>query len=325
MPDLRRYLARRVTGTIRVDGRLDEPAWQDAPWTAAFTDIEGALRRAPRWTTRVRMLWDDRYWYIGAELREPDLWATIRQHDAVIFHDNDFEIFTDPSGSTHRYFEIELNALAAEWDLFLDKPYRDGGRADNGWEIPGLQLAVSLDGTLNDPRDRDRGWSVEVAIPWAAFADSGRNTVPPAPGTAWRVNFSRVEWDLDPSGGSYRKRTDPRGAPLAEHNWVWSPQQAVNMHLPEMWGVVQFGGESLEREDAADTARWALRRVYYAERLWRATHGRFTDRVSALDLSGMPAAMQLTATDSSWTATWRMAPDGPAWHIRADGLVWRTR
>ncbi len=188
------------------------------------------------------MLWDDRYWYIGAELAEPDLWATIRQHDAVIFQDNDFEIFADPSGTTHRYFELELNALGAEWDLFLPEPYRDGGRADNGWEIPGLRLAVSRQGTLDDPRDRDHGWTVELAIPWSAFADSGRNQVPPPPGTQWRVNFSRVEWDLDRAGGGYVKHTDADGHPVPEHNWVWSPQGAVNMHMPEMWGVVQFGG-----------------------------------------------------------------------------------
>jgi hypothetical protein len=187
------------------------------------------------------MLWDDRYWYIAAQMEEPDLWATIRERDAVIFRDNDFELFIDPGGTAHRYFEVEMNQLGTVWDLFLAKPYRDGGHADNSWNIDGLRLAVAVDGTLNDPRDRDRGWTVELAIPWAALADSGRNIVPPRRGAEWRVNFSRVEWDVDTAGGRYMKRTGADGKPLPEHNWVWSPQGVVDMHQPETWGVVHFG------------------------------------------------------------------------------------
>ncbi len=322
-PDPQRYLANRRRFALTIDGRLDDPAWRDAPWSRGFADIEGPIRGKPPLTTRVRMLWDDRYWYIGAELDEPDLWATIRQHDAVIFHDNDFEIFTDPSGTTHRYFEIELNALAAEWDLFLPKPYRDGGSAENGWEIPGLKLAVALHGTLDDSRDRDHGWTVELAIPWAALADSGRNAVPPVPGTQWRVDFSRVEWDLDRAGAGYVKRTDATGHPLAEHNWVWSPQGAVNMHMPEMWGVVQFGGAGWHADPAADAAKWALRRVYYAEREWQDARHRFAS-LADLALQRLPAGVTVTATDSTWSARLAEPKSARVWHIRADGLVWST-
>jgi len=238
----REYTVPRSSGTLTIDGRLGDAAWARARWTAPFTDIEGSLRPAPRFRTRVKMLWDDQYWYIAAQLEEPDLWATIRERDAVIFRDNDFEIFIDPSGTAHRYFEVEMNQLATVWDLFLARPYREGGHADNSWNIDGLRIAVALDGTLNDPRDRDRGWTVELAIPWRAFADSGRNTVPPRAGAEWRVNFSRVEWDVDTAGGSYVKRTGPGGKPLPEHNWVWTPQGVIDMHQPETWGVVHFGG-----------------------------------------------------------------------------------
>ena len=239
-PDVLRYVANRSTASIRIDGRLDDPAWSHASWTGYFTDIEGPTRPSPRFKTRVKMLWDDQYWYVAAEIEEPQLWATIRERDAVIFRDNDFEIFVDPSGTAHRYFEIELNQFATVWDLFLPKPYREGGHAVNGWNVDGLQIAVGLHGTINQPRDRDRGWTVELAIPWAAFADSGRNVVPPQPGAQWRVNFSRVEWDVDTARGRYVKRKDAAGRPLPEHNWVWSPQGVVNMHVPERWGFVRF-------------------------------------------------------------------------------------
>ena len=119
-------------------------------------------------------------------------------------------------------------------DLFLSKPYRQGGSADNSWEIPGLLTAVQVDGTLNDPRGRDRGWTVEIAFPWTAFA-SRAPVERPSAGDAWRVNFSRVEWHTDIVDGKYVKVP---GKP--EDNWVWSPQGLIDMHVPEHWGYVHF-------------------------------------------------------------------------------------
>jgi len=225
-----RYACRRATTAIRIDGRLDDAAWGRAKWTGAFVDIEGAKRARPRFRTRAKMLWDDDYLYIGAELEEPDIRATLTEHDAVIFHDNDFEVFLNPSGDGRNYFEFEINALNTGWDLFLPKPYREGGKADNSWEIPGLRTAVALDGTINKPGDRDRGWSVEMAFPWNAFG-SRAPVSRPRRGESWRVNFSRVEW---------RHAAGERPAGEKEDNWVWSPQGLINMHVPERWGYLRF-------------------------------------------------------------------------------------
>ena len=175
------------------------------------------------------------YFYVAAEMEEPHVWGTLTEHDSVIFHDNDFEVFIDPDGDNHEYFELEINALSTEWDLFLGKPYRDGGPADNSWEIPGLKAVSHVDGTLNDPTDTDRGWSVELAIPWASMADRAHTPTPPRDGDRWRVNFSRVEWQHRVAGPKYEKVPGRR-----EDNWVWSPQGAIDMHRPERWGFVQF-------------------------------------------------------------------------------------
>jgi hypothetical protein len=97
---------------------------------------------------------------------------------------------------------------------------------------------VSVDGTLNNPGDTDRGWSVEIAFPWKALAEYAHKETPPRPGDEWRVNFSRVEWRHEIMNGKYRKVPNTK-----EDNWVWSPQGVVNMHIPERWGRVRFTGE----------------------------------------------------------------------------------
>jgi hypothetical protein len=229
------YDCPRAKGPVRVDGRLDDSAWQAAPWTDYFVDIEGDKKPNPRFRTRAKMLWDDDYFYVAAEMEEPHVWGTLTKHDSVIFHDNDFEVFIDPNGDTLEYYEFEINALNTGWDLFLDKPYRYGGKARNEWEIPGLRTAVHIRGTLNDPKDKDAGWSVEIAFPWKVLAEFAHKPAPPKPGDEWRVNFSRVEWQHEIVDGKYRKVPKTK-----EDNWVWSPQGVINMHVPEHWGRVRF-------------------------------------------------------------------------------------
>lgn len=230
------YSCRRAVAAITIDGTGDDPAWAAADWTDDFIDIEGDTKPRPRFRTRAKMLWDDDYFYVMARLEEPHVWGTITEKNAVIFHDNDFEVFIDPDGDSLNYYEFEVNALNTIWELTLDKPYRFGGTPTHGTNLAGLKSAVHVRGTLNDSSDLDEGWSVEIAFPWRELAKfQSKGDTPPAPGDAWRVNFSRVQWHHEIASGKYRKIPD-----TPEDNWVWSPQGVIDMHAPEKWGVVQF-------------------------------------------------------------------------------------
>jgi len=231
----RRYPCGWATGEITIDGRLDDADWTTAAWSREFVDIEGPSRPAPEYSTRVKMLWDRRCFYIAAQLEERHLSATLTQHDAIVYCDNDFEVFIDPDGDTRDYFEIEVNAYNTVFDLLLRRTYRDGGPALHDWNVAGLRSAVHCDGTLNDPSDVDCGWTVELAIPWEALAEFANTRCPPDHGDVWRVNFSRVQWPYEVSKGRYVKPPSAR-----ESNRVWSPQFVIDMHIPQRWGYVTF-------------------------------------------------------------------------------------
>ncbi|HEX3072090.1 MAG TPA: carbohydrate-binding family 9-like protein, partial [Ignavibacteriales bacterium] len=121
----KRYVCYKTDAPLAIDGNMDEAAWSKAVWTDDFIDIEGEVKPNPRFRTRVKMLWDEKYFYIAAEMQEPDIWAYQRNRDDIIFFDNDFEVFIDPDGDTHRYSEFEMNAVNTVWDLLLVQPYRD--------------------------------------------------------------------------------------------------------------------------------------------------------------------------------------------------------
>jgi hypothetical protein len=321
-PHPRGYVCHRAGERPSLSGRLDDPCWKKAAWTEYFLDIEGAEKPRPRFATRAKMLWADEFFYVGAELEEPHVWGTLTQHDSVIFQDNDFEVFIDPDGDNHQYYEIEINALNTEWDLRLVKPYRDGGPALNEWEIPGFRSAVHIDGTLNDPSDRDRGWSVEMAFPWKALAEFANRPSPPREGDQWRINFSRVEWETTSEDGKYVKVP---GKP--EDNWVWSPQGVIDMHRPETWGYVQFTRETAESgrkvafvPDASHETRARLHRVYYAQKLYQAEHKKWADKLEALKLADSKG-IELSRTDQGYIAT--AGAGGRRWHISQDSRIWR--
>jgi hypothetical protein len=62
------YECVRAKKAIQIDGKLNDPAWKTAAWTDLFVDIEGDTKSSPRFRTRAKMLWDDDYLYIGAEM-----------------------------------------------------------------------------------------------------------------------------------------------------------------------------------------------------------------------------------------------------------------
>ena len=219
----RSYDCFRTTGPVRIDGKLTEPDWQAAPLSAPFVDIRGVdFKPAPTKQTYMKMLWDDDCLYIAGIIEEDDVTASLTERDAIIFKDNDFEVFLDPDGDGKFYFEFECNAYATLMDLILDKPYSQGGNFFLPWDCKGVRVKVHVDGKINDAKKADKGWTVEWAIPFASLAIGFDN---PKKYNPWRIDFSRVEWLV---------REGP------EENWVWNPTGEVDMHLPDRWGYVKF-------------------------------------------------------------------------------------
>ncbi|MGB5500250.1 MAG: carbohydrate-binding family 9-like protein [Maribacter sp.] len=245
----RTYITYKAIDELKIDGLANESSWQKAPWSDTFIDIEGV--KEPTYKTQMKMLWDDNCLYFFAKLNEPHVWGTLKQKDTVIFYNNDFEIFIDPDGDTHNYMEMEMNALNTIWDLFLTKPYRNHGKVLDSWDIQGIRTAVHIDGTLNDARDEDQGWSVEIAIPWEVLKEANSHNKIPIK-EFWRFGFSRVNWQYDLVDGRYSRKKDKNANFLPESNWVWSPQMVINMHEPEKWGYVYFSNKEVGAKDIFD-------------------------------------------------------------------------
>ncbi len=332
----RAYVCKRTIDNISVDGEALETSWEKASWTQYFVDIEGDKKPVPYFKTRVKMLWDDQYFYFYAEMEEPHIWAKLTERDAVIFHDNDFEIFIDPDGDTHNYTEFEVNAFNTVWDLLLTKPYRDHGKAVNAYDIQGLLSAVKVNGTVNDPSDKDKGWSVEVAIPWKVLKEATHVSSPPKEKDVWRVNFSRVQWETEVVDGKYVKKKDSKtGKNLPENNWVWSPQRAIAMHEPEFWGMVVFSnlsaGQSIDfvSDFGAEEVRQILYSVHRKQNQYHRKNRTYTsDKSFLLNYKvfsvGKPIQWNLNADRYGYHAVMHHPFNvNVLWHIDQTGRLWK--
>ena len=326
------YVCYQAPGTITVDGILSPKEWEAVPWTSDFIAIEGGVRLAPYYHTRAKMTHDSQGMYFAVLVEEPHVWGTITEHDAVIYHDNDFEIFLNPANDTHNYLEYEVNALGTYWDLYLSKPYRDNPVVLNNWEFAGIQSAVHVDGTINNPNDTDKSWSVEVFIPWSSIYQVMRREEKPNEGEQIRVNFSRVQWTTEIQDGKYVKIPMPGEDKIREHNWVWAPTGVINIHLPEYWGYVQFtdkiaGAETVPfTPQPEEEIKWILRNLYYRQAEYKRTTGEYASnsRVLKPEELGSPELMRdltLTTFSSQYEIS---LPDknGKRWKIKEDGLVW---
>ncbi|UOE48042.1 carbohydrate-binding family 9-like protein [Mucilaginibacter sp. SMC90] len=324
------YVAKHVKQPPVIDGDVEDAVWQQAPWTKDFQDIEGRLKPQPPLQTNVKMLWDDSCLYVAARIKDPHVWAKLTRHDDIIYLDNDFELFIDPTNSTHKYFEIEVNALNTIFDLFLTKPYRNGGAAVTGWDTHGLRSAVKVQGTLNDPSDIDKGWTVEMAIPFKAIT-GGFNKSVIKDGTMWRINFSRVEYDTKVQNGKYVKLQDNNGRDLPEHNWVWSNQGLINMHFPERWGYLLFS--SNEANDVkfempyAEQQKRYLWLVYYKQKQWFKDHHEYLPTLKGLGIddkvtvAGNVNELKLEATTRQFVVAVTDTKTNITYTIDQDGLV----
>lgn len=327
------YVCYKTLNNIVVDGDIRTHEWAEVPWSDMFVNIEGENGQKPLQDTRVKMLWNDTYLYIAAELKEKDVWAYLTERESAVFYDNDFEVYIDPDGDSHTYFELEVNAIGTIWDLLLIKPYRDmSNPALSSWNFNGMQSAVKVYGTINDGGDVDEGWTVELALPIRSITES--TNITPRGGDQWRINFSRVEWMTQFREGKYHKVANPVTGIAgngSEFNWVWSPQGVVNMHAPETWGFVQFSdivvgrGEEEFSYNRNEDVRWALRRLYYRQRDWAAATGAYATnlkdlRVNEIKVDGLNFTPKLSNSSTKYEISVD-GFDGKKLYLLSDGKI----
>jgi hypothetical protein len=220
----KKLIAKKVkNGVIKIDGKLDEKEWKDAPSTGDFVRTMDGLA-TPDQKTQAKVLWDDKNLYVAFNCEDKDVWATMDKHDDKLWTQEAVEMFIDADGDGKTYVELQVNPKNATFDSYLPA-YR---KNENDWNSK-MKTAVKVDGTVDKRDDTDKGWVVEMAIPLedAMGKEKTMKNVPPKVGTEWRVNFFRLD--------------SPAGRPTLGTGW--SPPMVGDFHALDRFGVLIFGDE----------------------------------------------------------------------------------
>lgn len=177
-------IAIRLAEPVVVDGSLSDPGWRAAPPQPLRRSDGGANARQ---ATTVRLAWTDQELLLAFQCQDQDIHTRFEKRDDPLYLEEAIEVFLDTDGDRRDYMEFEVSPAGVLFDAAFTAR-RQG--MDLGFN-PRSRVAVEVDGTLARRDDRDQGWSVELAIPFADMRGGGRR--PPKPGDCWRANLFRLD------------------------------------------------------------------------------------------------------------------------------------
>jgi hypothetical protein len=218
------YVCNKIDEDFFLTGKLDNPAWRNAHPIQLVDAITG---RPDRFSTEVKVLYSNNYLYVGFHCEDDYIWGNITAPDGAIYDEECVEVFLNPAGILHQYYEINLSPKKVIYDasvLNSRTPENEYNKflALPGWKLENLHTAVVIEGD-HDIKRKGRSWTAEYAIPFEEIF--GAPNIPPKAGDVWRVNFYRID----------SPKKDQR-----EH-YSWSKTERAAFHLPWKFGYLKFG------------------------------------------------------------------------------------
>lgn len=163
----------RASSPVRIDGIINEPAWQQADKAANFYMVLPMDSSHANVRTEVRMTYDDKFLYLVAEcfngMAGPDMVESLRRDFSFLKNDN-FIFFIDPFEDQTSGFTFGTNAAGGQWDGLM----YEGGKVDLSWDNKWTSIV----------RHYSDRWILEMAIPFKTLRY--KNGL-----TRWGINFSR--------------------------------------------------------------------------------------------------------------------------------------
>ncbi|ORX86863.1 hypothetical protein K493DRAFT_411266 [Basidiobolus meristosporus CBS 931.73] len=283
----------KIAGLLdkKVDGNLNEPAWEAVKWSAYFGDIQDGASQSSNVQSRFKMLQDSQYIYIGCELKNPLASKDLDE----LFGLSKLGIFYNPRSTNHNYKQIMTNPYGQTEQLLWDKPPANNGRNSTSWTLGSQsKKAIKIQGSggyriASRANKLERSWTVEWALP------INKLDVTQKRGDENEFDSN----DLDPNrssinilvvipsrnfGGRFKRSQND----IKYITQTWTPQNSQDIQNPEYWGTFGFsaGNATTTPKDVSALPRYILGQVYRAQANYFKTHQRYTDNLGDLSIEG---------------------------------------
>jgi len=221
------YKVSRARESITIDGRMDEPGWKNAE-VQPLSYFFRLDKPVDRQNSKFRMLWDDENLYLFYECEDTSLTARETKFDGRTYIDDCAEFFVVPvPDSIYMHFGFEINITEVRYDyIVLWRYYNNRTFFISGYN-PEYKVKAVCEGTINNDKDKDKGWTMEFAIPFTAFSNF-QNVTRPKPGARWA--FQAVRQDRNSVDDRFRSTSTLY--PIYVYR--------LDVHQPNRFGLFEF-------------------------------------------------------------------------------------
>jgi len=191
--DAHRELRVKPTDDFEVDGQGTNEAWKKAEWSS----LRPRSSDGPAYAVRVKTRYSRTGLYVLMEAEDRKLTSTFQDDFANLWTEDVFEFFVWPDERDPIYFEYEISPLNRELPIIVPNPDGHKFLGWRPWHYEGdrkIRKATSATGGPAEAGASVNGWKAEIFMPFALL--SPMRNVPPEPGTRWRGNFYRMDYDF---------------------------------------------------------------------------------------------------------------------------------
>jgi hypothetical protein len=168
-----------VPGSITLDGDTDDPGWLLPPGPARTGDFLSETGKPARPYSDARLVWGDGFLYLALYAADQDIESHADQPDGPVWLEDAFRVVFSRPGVE---YAIEVSPRA----IITDSIRRKGGEWDYTWSSE-AHASKEMDGTLNDPKNMDEEWAIELAVPFESLGMEG------VPGESIGLSLSRCD------------------------------------------------------------------------------------------------------------------------------------
>jgi hypothetical protein len=194
-PPLPHFECTRASGPVTIDGDGSDAAWQTAMKVDDFRLWE--TYRRPSTRTQLRLCYDDENLYVLFDCQDDDLYTLYDRRDAYLWESDAVELFLQPPVNNPWklpiYYEFEVAPNNAFFDARMVNSGSGGFQRWANWNCD-ARVATKIRGTLNEWKDVDEGYTVEMAIPIEAFSEALCEE--PLVGQTWKFLGVRADFGV---------------------------------------------------------------------------------------------------------------------------------
>jgi hypothetical protein len=179
---------------FEISGEGSSPSWKKANWII----LPQRTEKPDTYLTQVKALYSQTGIYFLFDCEDPIVTATMKEDNLDLWNEDVVEVFLWTGEDFPVYFEYEISPLNYELPIMVPN---DQGRFFGWlpWHYEGERK------TRHATSVSDTGWKAEFFIPFKLLSPLPQ--VPPEPGTKWRVNMYRIDYDQGQTTFSWQKTT----------------------------------------------------------------------------------------------------------------------